>query len=551
VTSKLARQPQPESIGEFMRPKIAGVLSAVTMLVLAVLAPNTTAGARTAAPPTIASTQDPSVGPAYVGSPARPEPLPANPAFVPSVKDMHGDGGNTNSSPDAGPLGTKPSVGSAAVQLSPLLTDRAGRLTAGFVNTSGSTPRYAVVAADPHTLQVLAEWDAPEGQTLNLGYMYENTQNQVLVTSREGHVYVVARCDRASGPALSPLRDVDLVAAGVLGAGQSLLNAAFDAEGNIWFTTGGILGLKQDPGTSTTVGYIDPSGRVRARAIPDRAVENGIAVNGTTAYVVTGPVADAPANATGTMYAFGIGGDTGVVTSWSENYQAGSAVKPGGFARGSGATPTLLGGRYVAITDNADNQVNVLVYRQGALGAGQSRLACSVPLFAPGTSANDIGLVGAEADGEDGIIALDDYHAPPFVGAPADVNGSFNDVGGMAPGVEKLTVVPGSGCQVSWTVPVRIKSVPTLSTATGLVYGYLQDADLANRGLYVWYFVALDYRTGTVVWKIRSGAGGTFNDDYKAAAIGPDGTLYQGVLGGVAMLEDGSAQDPSALVRHL
>jgi hypothetical protein len=30
------------------------------------------------------------------------------------------------------------------------------------------------------------------------------------------------------------------------------------------------------------------------------------------------------------------------------------------------------------------------------------------------------------------------------------------------------------------------------------------------------------------------------SDDHKAAMIGPDGTLYQGVLGGIATFKDGS-----------
>jgi hypothetical protein len=454
---------------------------------------------------------------------------------------MHGDGGNTNTSRYAGPTGTHPVTGSAKVPLSPLLWDAAGRLTAGYVNTASGTPVDAVAAVDPTTLAVTAEWDAPPGQTLNFGYMYQNSHDQVLVTSRQGHIYVVQRQDSSTGTTFGLVRDVDLVADGVLGQGQSLFNAAFDTAGNIWFTTGGILGIGQDAGTSTTLGYLTPNGVPHVVNLPDQAVENGIAVSGTTAYVVTGPVATDSTNATGTMYAFAPTKATGVRTLWSQHYQAGNATKPGGFARGSGATPTLLGNQYVAITDNANNQINLLVYRQSAARHGQSQLVCSTPLFSAGASANDIGLVGEDADGQDSVVVLNDFNAPQFEAVPTDINGTFNNMDQMAPGVEKLAVSDNGGaCPVQWSTPMRIKSVPALSTATGVLYGYTQDPGLAADGTYVWYFTALDYRTGAVTWQARAGAGGTYNDDYKAATIGPDGTLYQGILDGIATLKDGS-----------
>ncbi|MBS2547928.1 hypothetical protein KGQ19_13745 [Catenulispora sp. NL8] len=524
-----------------MYRRALSAISAGTVLTLAVVLPGSAAGAAGSTPPPVASSQDPSAGPPFVGGPAEPHPLPANSPFYPQVSGMHGDGGNTNTSRYAGPTGTRPVTGSAAVPLSPLLWDSAGRLTAGYVNTASGTPVNAVAAVDPTTLAVTAEWDAPAGQTLNFGYLYQNAGDQVLVSSRQGHIYLIQRRDGSGGTTFDLVRDVDLVADGVLGPGQSLLNAAFDAAGNIWFTTGGIIGIGQNAGTSTIVGYLPPSGAPHTVDLPNQAEENGIAVSGTTAYVVTGPVAGDTANATGTMYAFAPGGGTAVTTVWNQDYQAGDGVKPGGFARGSGATPTLLGDSYVAITDNADNQINLLVYRQGAAGNGESQLVCGTPLFSAGASANDVGLVGEDQGGRYSVIVQNDFDAPQFQAAPSDVNGAFNNMDQMAPGVEKLAV-PGAGgtCPKQWTAPVRVKSVPVLSTATGLLYGYTQDPSLAADGTYVWYFTALDYCTGAVVWRVRAGGGGSYNDDYKAATLGPDGTLYQGILGGVATLRDGS-----------
>jgi outer membrane protein assembly factor BamB len=92
---------------------------------------------------------------------------------------------------------------------------------------------------------------------------------------------------------------------------------------------------------------------------------------------------------------------------------------------------------------------------------------------------------------------------------------------------------------VAWdNLNVRIKSVPFLSTATGLIYAYTQDPTLAAQGEYVWYFIALDSETGNVAWQIRTGAGGTYNDSYEPGSLGPDGTFYQTLPTGIVSVKD-------------
>jgi hypothetical protein len=312
----------------------------------------------------------------------------------------------------------------------------------------------------------------------------------------------------------------------------------FDTAGNIWFTTGGILGIGDQPAPFTTMGDIDPSGAVHSMHLAGQIVENGFAVSGSTIYMATGP-APSTGSVVGYMDAFTADPAGSVQTLWQQAYDAGSGRKPGGFARGSGTTPTLLSDRYVAITDNADTQIHLLIYRLGHLPAGRSRLACTVPLFTPGASANDIGSIGFRDGGDNAVIALNDYNAPS-IGSPQS-NASFNDMNQMAPGVERVDITSQGTCLVAWhDQDVRIKSVPFLSTATGLVYGYTQDPQLAAGGEYVWYFIALDARTGKVVWKIRAGAGGTYNDSYEPGSLGPDGTFYQGLPLGVVTLKDRS-----------
>jgi len=70
-----------------------------------------------------------------------------------------------------------------------------------------------------------------------------------------------------------------------------------------------------------------------------------------------------------------------------------SRWKPGSLSQGSGTTPTLLdpdgpGGRdgYVAITDNADERMHVLVYRRDPALPAAGRLVCRVPVFGAGAT---------------------------------------------------------------------------------------------------------------------------------------------------------------------
>ena len=61
----------------------------------------------------------------------------------------------------------------------------------------------------------------------------------------------------------------------------------------------------------------------------------------------------------------------------------------GSINQGSGTTPTLLGDRYITVTDNADERINLLVYRRQPDFNGQ-RLICTVPLFESQQSAQKL-----------------------------------------------------------------------------------------------------------------------------------------------------------------
>ncbi len=509
--------------------------AAITMVGLLLLS---IASPQTAAADPIISTQDPYQAPAFIGTEATANPLPSQPLHEPILFGLHADAGNTKVYSSSGPLGISPVVTSVlSPGLAPLLFDGEGRLNAGsMVLTESGTYRQCVVAADPDTLDILAHWFAPEGQTINFSYAVQKPYGPLLITSKEGHIYLLNRSDDNDSPSFSVSQSYDLQSLGVLNGELPLLCATFDIYGNIWFTTGGIIGVGDDPGTKTILGYIEPDGTSHWMTLANQIVENGIAVHESRVFVLTGPAGDADtASAKGYVYAFTATED-GIKILWQDDYDAGSSIKPGGFARGSGSTPTLIDDKYLAFTDNADSQINLHIYRQQPL---RKQRVCSVPLFDAGASANDIGMIGVKSESTIGLVVLNDYNAPSVYTQQAD--SEDHSMASMAPGVSLIEYDESTRgkCITRWSIPLRIKSVPVVSTETGLIYGYTQDPDLAAEGEYVWYFTAIDYRTGEVVWRIRSGAGFTYNDGFRGATLGPDGTLYQGLTYGTVMLRDG------------
>src|SRR5438445_10278697 len=73
-----------------------------------------------------------------------------------------------------------------------------------------------------------------------------------------------------------------------------------------------------------------------------------------------------------------------------------------------------MGTGWVAITDNADPQMHVVVYWRAPSAPGP-RLLCAVPVFAPGMSATENSLIGTDTS----LLVENNYG---YTG-PASVNG--------------------------------------------------------------------------------------------------------------------------------
>jgi hypothetical protein len=219
------------------------------------------------------------------------------------------------------------------------------------------------------------------------------------------------------------------------------------------------------------------------------------------------------------LYRFTVGGDGAPTVSWRAPYPNDGTSKPGQTEVGSGTTPTITG-PYVAITDNAD-PIDIVVYRRDS-GAP----VCTQPVFSKGASDTDQSLVAAG----NALVAENNYgYSSPL----ATENG-----GSTAPGLERVDIAAnGSGCRTVWHSNERAPSVvPKVSLGAGLVYTYTKEP--RTDGKDAWYFTALDFRSGKTIYKRLAGEGLGFNNNYAPVTLGPDGTAYVGVLGGLVELAD-------------
>ena len=108
----------------------------------------------------------------------------------------------------------------------------------------------------------------------------------------------------------------------------------------------------------------------------------------------------------------------------------------------------------------------------------------------------------------------------------------------MPGGVTRVDVDRASGtCSIGWTSDETVpSSAMKLSRGAGLLYGYAKVADPAGRDL--WYWSAIDWRTGATQYRVLAGVGPQWNNNWGVISIGPDGTAYVGTISGLVRVAD-------------
>lgn len=534
-------------------------MSCITALRIALLA---TVAALAAAVPAsaaltpatpIRSTGDAPTLPARSGAVAKARPVPGvlpawqNPFMAADPKNsVHNDSWQTDDyNQFAGPLGRNPRTFSTEIGRTciTLTFDRKGRLIGSCTNLGDGPGLYML---DPDTLDTLAFLQLPfvpppagTNPALNTtggAYFFLDDKDRVVVAAANRHLLVVGETTVAGAPAFRVVADHDPTSC--LPAGERMPSTLPDAQGRLWFV-GRYHGA---------VGVLDPRTGTCGSIVLDEEIENSFAVAKDGVYIVTDKA----------QYKFRAGADLKPKVVWRAAYRNSGIAKPGQINAGSGTTPTLLHGprdtrrttspTYVAITDNAD-PMNVVVYRAAdRLPKGARRVVCQIPVFGKGASDTENSLIAMGSS----LIVENNYGY--------DLQ-KFNDVlpgatlvqlGGdpglvSTPGMARIDInAKGTGCRKVWTnTTVRPASVVSKgNTRTGLIYTYENVRDPGAPKADPWYWTAVDYRTGKVVWTQFAGHGGLWNNHYAGIGMGRSKagrpTLYLGGVGGIMALRDGS-----------
>ncbi|QEC46520.1 hypothetical protein FSW04_02280 [Baekduia soli] len=459
----------------------------------------------------------PTTLPRATGAPATARALtatlaPQNPFMAPNpYNNLHDDTWMTDAYARTGPLGAGLQATSGAMPpalCGSLTFDAEGRIVS--ICPSSAQPVTARII-DPQTLAIRATYvlgdPNPAGPTAfqnftGGGYFFLDRHDRIWSATKTRHLVVLA--ERENATKLVKVADYDLTRA--LAAGQRVTSALPDFHGRIWFVSkqGGKVGILD---TTTR--------RTRVLALGEE-IENSFAVDRDAVYIVSDR----------RMYRFSDRGGRPHV-DWKMTYANSGIHKPGQVDAGSGTTPTIMKGGYVAITDNAD-PMQVVVYRTAPrLPRGQRRVVCQVPVFGKGVGATENSLIGS---GRSLYVENNHGYQDPF-GASA---GALTTAGFARVDVD----AGGRGCTRRWTnTDVRAPTVvPKLSTITGLIYTYQRVP--APDGEQPWFWTAIDARTGRTAFTRYAGSGLAFNNNYAGIALGPDGSAYLGVIGGVVRLKD-------------
>ncbi|MEV6108551.1 hypothetical protein AB0M28_28180 [Streptomyces sp. NPDC051940] len=474
----------------------------------------------------------------YTGAPATARPLtgaaqPRHPYLAPNGRaGMHGDGASSDTHPYPGPLGRSPRVTSAAMALlggecATVTFDAAGRI----VTVCGTFTGFLVKLLDPDSLKTLAEYKLPQRpssveavtsldptrifkDTSGGAYAYLDHEDRLVLADSRHRLLRLAHSrgpdgawrftaeDRWDLSPYIPHDCADWTDPWPDGDCDPVTSVMPDWEGRIWWVT-----------RQGRIGTLDPAaGAVRLIRLAGEEIQNSFSAGPDGVSVVSDHA----------LYRLRAGPDGTPRVLWRRTYDRGTGGKPGSVNQGSGTTPTLLG-EYVAITDNADDRMHVLVHRRDT-GA----LVCRVPVFGAGASTTDNSLIGWDHS----LVVENNYGYENVT----SLTGGRSVVGGAT----RIDIRrDGSGCDVVWTSPVRSPStVAKLSTATGLLYFYTKEPN--SLGADAWYLTAVDFRTGAVRWRRLTGTGMLYDNNWAPVTIGPDGTAYVGVFNGLVAVRDGA-----------
>ena len=167
--------------------------------------------------------------------------------------------------------------------------------------------------------------------------------------------------------------------------------------------------------------------------------------------------------------------------------------------------------------------MNVVVYKRGAHGE-RAPAGLHAAGFRAGAGATDKSLIGAGRS----LVVENNYG---YSGPTAAIQGATT-----TPGLERVDIKTTGGCKTVWRN--RRSRPPWCRSCRWRTGSSTPTRSRRIEGNDAWYFTALDFRTGTTVYKRLAGTGLGFNNNFAPVSLGPDGSAYVGTLGGLVLLRD-------------
>ncbi|GAA5095505.1 hypothetical protein GCM10023319_54300 [Nocardia iowensis] len=449
-------------------------------------------------------------GPATATGPLGPL-APPNPFLGPlGTATMHGDAGSSDATPLAGPGAGPVSVSAYPLASAcPTLLEGSDNLVVALCTAIvDRTPTVHLIdpAAPGPIGHSLAAFPLAKGSLLGGVYAYLDNNDRLVVVDGENRMLRIGHARDATGRwRLTSEQVADLSA--VIPVGDNVTGLVPDWSGNVWFATGkGVVGLVAAAGAVATVTL--PVGEQVANSI-------SAAPSGRIAIATTHALYELRADSSGRPEVL-----------WRAAYERGSARKPGQLSWGTGSTPTYFGPNtgadYLTIVDNADGQVNALVFRSGT-----GQLVCAQPVLTKGGAGSENSPIGL---GRSLFVAS--TYGYPYPAVPEGAGPAVPPTAPFTGGMTRVDVAD-NGCHTVWENTVRSAAVPHLSTADGAVYTVTRVGLDTTTPLDGYAFTVLDPDTGAVTAR-RPLPGTTVDDPLQMSPLITHGRqLLQGTVTGV------------------
>ncbi len=454
-----------------------------------------------------------------------------NPYMAASDSNIHHDCYNTDSTDEVLPVGIYSEINvsyeKTNANASPaIFFDSYGH---AVVPLLGGLAIRDINAEETQTLGYFSPKQHDNGEYLiQSSYSFVDESNRLVCPTNNNHVLMLKATDEDGNvlPEFEKVLDIDIKAAAEAALGktldQNLLAVVFDYEGNLWFATGGFR-IYPDRKQQGAMGYIsrtaidailngeetDLSDAVFVYELaPGEGAENGIAASKDGAVILTN------------QNCYLLQADNGVKKIWETPYESAGAKESkegdettgGGLAWGSGCSPSLTKD-LVMFTDNQET-VNLL-----ALDMKTGEVVASLPVIDDLPEGSQVSVENSAIVYDNGAGTVSTIVCNWFGAGSANLGKEDSDSSiqsytniydenwlkqgnkMITPGVERVDTIKTEDRYEMKSIWCRSDlsdtSMMKLSTATGYIYGYVQNLETG-----MWQYIILDFETGETVFSM-------------------------------------------------